>query len=156
MKTIYRIKHLLDRKMLILLINTFVFSKLFYCSTVWSNNSKTKVKKMQLVQNFAGRILSSWSPEVWSPEGLKSLRWLPIADKLLLNDSVMNHKCLNGRAPVYLDTLVKHLFVDMLIKTDTRYKKDLNLPRCRLKTGPVGSDLSPLEGLLVGTNNPKT
>ena len=54
---INRIKYLLDRKMLLLLINAFVFSKLFYCSTVWSNTSKTNVKRLQLVQNFAGRIV---------------------------------------------------------------------------------------------------
>ena len=40
-----RIRHLLDRKTLLLLIKAFVFSKLFYCSTVWSNTSKTNVKK---------------------------------------------------------------------------------------------------------------
>ena len=54
---INRIKHLLDRKTLFLLINAFVFSKLFHCSTVWSNTSKINVKRLQLVQNFAGRIV---------------------------------------------------------------------------------------------------
>ena len=52
--SINRIKHL-DRKTLLLLINAFVFSKLFYCSIVWSNTSKTN--------NIA---ISSWSLEVWS------------------------------------------------------------------------------------------
>ena len=46
---INRIKHLLDKKTLLLLINAFVFSKLFYCSTVWSNTSKKNIKKLQLV-----------------------------------------------------------------------------------------------------------
>ena len=34
-----RIKHLLDNKTLIYLINAFVFCKLFYCLMVWSNTS---------------------------------------------------------------------------------------------------------------------
>ena len=38
-----RIKHLLAQKTLIFLINAFVFSKLFYCSMVWSNTSKDNV-----------------------------------------------------------------------------------------------------------------
>ena len=42
---INRIKHLLDRKTLLLQINAFVFSKLFYFSTVWRNTSKSNVKK---------------------------------------------------------------------------------------------------------------
>ena len=44
---INRIKHLLDKETLLLLINAFVFSKLFYCSTVWSNTSKSNVSKLQ-------------------------------------------------------------------------------------------------------------
>ena len=54
---INRIKHLLDKKTLLLLINSFVFNKLCYCSTVWSNNSKCNIKKLQLVQNFAACIV---------------------------------------------------------------------------------------------------
>lgn len=42
---INRIKHLLDKETLLLIINSFVFSRLFYCSSVWSN-------KLQLVQNL--------------------------------------------------------------------------------------------------------
>ena len=41
---INRIKHLLDRKTLLLIINAFVFSKLFYYSTVWSKTCQTNVK----------------------------------------------------------------------------------------------------------------
>ena len=52
-----RIKHLLDRKPLILLMNAFVFSKMYYCSTVWASTSQSNVKKLQLVQNFAARIV---------------------------------------------------------------------------------------------------
>ena len=71
---INRIKHLLDRKTLLLLINAFVFSKLFYCSTVWSNTSKTNVKRLQLVQNFAGRIVPGLRKYNHISEGLKSLK----------------------------------------------------------------------------------
>ena len=50
---INRIKHLLDRKTLLLVINYFVFNKLQYCSTVWSNTSSSNIDKLQKVQNFA-------------------------------------------------------------------------------------------------------
>ena len=44
------------RKHFFLIINSFVFSRLFYCSSVWSNASATNIHKLQLVQNFAARI----------------------------------------------------------------------------------------------------
>ena len=53
-----RIKHLLDKKTLFHLINAFFYSKLFYCSTVWSSTSEKNVGKLQLVQNYACRIVA--------------------------------------------------------------------------------------------------
>ena len=57
LKKISIIKHLLDRKTLLLVINCFVFSKLQYFSTVWSNTSNSNIDKLQKVRNFAGRII---------------------------------------------------------------------------------------------------
>ena len=54
---INRIRHLLDEETLLLIINSFVFSRLFYCSSVWSNTSVNNIHKLQLVQNFAARII---------------------------------------------------------------------------------------------------
>ena len=39
-------------------VNSFVFSKLYYCSSVWSNTSSSNIRKLQGVQNFAARIVS--------------------------------------------------------------------------------------------------
>ena len=120
---INRIKHLLDRKTPRLLINAFVFSKLLYCSTVWSNTSKTNAKKLQLVQNFAGRIVLGLRKYDHISEGLKSLKWLSVSDKLFLFDSFMVHKCMNGRAPGYL--INKFTRRSELHDGNTRYNRDL-------------------------------
>ena len=58
---INRMKHLLDVKTLENVINALVFSKLLYCSTVWSGTSKKNVKKLQRVQNFALRLVTKAS-----------------------------------------------------------------------------------------------
>ena len=39
---ISRLKHVVDRNQLVAVINALVFSKLLYCSTVWSNTSEQK------------------------------------------------------------------------------------------------------------------
>ena len=71
-----RIKHLVDKKTLIYLINAFVFSKLFYCSTVWSSTSKKNVRKLQLVQNYACRIVAGLRKYDHISEALKSFNGL--------------------------------------------------------------------------------
>ena len=47
-----RIKHLLDSKTLVFLMNAFIFSRLYYCSTVWSNTTKENIKKASINPKF--------------------------------------------------------------------------------------------------------
>ena len=89
---INRIKQLIDTNTLRLLLGSFVFSKLYECSSVWSNTSKRNIKKLQLVQNLAARIVFGLKNVDHSSPGIKSLNWLPVSDKLYLNDAVMMFK----------------------------------------------------------------
>ena len=52
-----RIRHLFDEQSLFIINNSLIFTKLFYCSTVWLG-TKTNIHKLQLVQNFSACILS--------------------------------------------------------------------------------------------------
>ena len=98
---INRIKHLLDKETLLLIINSLVFSRLFYCSSVWSNTSATNIHKLQLVQNFAARIILGLRKYDHISAGLRSFRWLNVKQRLKVNDAVMMHKCLKGPSPNY-------------------------------------------------------
>ena len=92
-----------DRKSLLLLMHAFVFRKLFYCFTVWSNTSNNNIKKLQLVQNCACRIvLDNIRKFDHISEGLRSLNWLSVKDFLFLKDSIIVYKCLNNKMPSYL------------------------------------------------------
>ena len=102
-----RIKHLLDRKTLLLLINSFVFSKRFYCSSLWGNTSKRNLHKLQLVQNFAARVVLGLRKFDHISQGRRCLRWLDVTEKVLFNDLVLVFKCLNGLAPDYFTYVQK-------------------------------------------------
>ena len=102
------------------------------------NNSKHNVfirdvRKLQLVQNYACRIVAGLRKYDHVSEALKSLKWLNVRDKLLFNDLVMVYKCLKNLTPGYL-----HRRFQYRAKTQqrvTRQNKDLTLPRYRLATG---------------------
>ena len=51
---INRVKHILDERILILIINALIFSRMYYCSSVCSSTAKKNINKLQSVQNFAG------------------------------------------------------------------------------------------------------
>ena len=128
-----RIKHLLDKKTILLLMSSFVFSNLYYCSTVWSNTSKHNIKKLQLVQNFATRIALGLKKFDHISQGIKSLNWLPVNDRLYLNDAVMMFKCVNKLVP---DCLIGKFTLRSQVHTrNTRQCGQLNIPRCRRTTG---------------------
>ena len=50
---ISRIRRLFSKEFLYVMINSVVFSKLFYCSAVWAGTYKQNIHKLQLMQNFA-------------------------------------------------------------------------------------------------------
>ena len=55
---INRVKYLFDRGTLITTVDSLVFSKLLYRSSVWANTTMKNIELLQTVQNFAARIVS--------------------------------------------------------------------------------------------------
>ena len=110
---INRVKKSFDKDILTLIISSLVFSKMFYCSSVWSNTSKNNIKKLQLIQNFACRIITGSQKYDHVTPLLHQLNWLSVNEILQLRDSVMAFKCVNNLAPDYLCIKFKkdHLFM---------------------------------------------
>ena len=52
------LKYSFHKQSLTIIINSLVFSKLFYCSCIWSNTCQTNLKMLQTVQYFACHIVS--------------------------------------------------------------------------------------------------
>ena len=52
---INKVKHCFDCDTLIKIITTLVLSKLYYCSSIWSNTSIGNIKKLQAVPQLAKR-----------------------------------------------------------------------------------------------------
>ena len=81
---INRVKESFDKETLKLLITTLVFSKMLYCSTVWSNTSTQNINKLQSIQNFASKIVTNSRKFEHVTPLLRHLNWLPVK-QLLLN-----------------------------------------------------------------------
>ena len=121
------VKHALDRRTLLIVMNTLVFSKLFYCSNVWVNCSKLNIDKLQLVQNFACRIVSGIRKYDHVTPKLKRLTWLPVSSQLYYRNAILAFKCMCGRAPEYLSTFfIKRCDVN---RYTTRNSQLLNVPQ---------------------------
>ena len=95
---INRVKNSFDSNTLQLFISALVMSKLFYCSTVWSNTANN-IKTLQGVQNFVCRIITGTRKFDHITLALQELNWPPMKQLLLDRDSFMTFKCMTGLAP---------------------------------------------------------
>ena len=95
-------KYCFDRETLVLIITSLVFSKMLYCSTVWSNTSSKNIQKLQLIQNFACKIICGARKYDHVTPLLDELNWLSVSKMLKFRDAVMAYKCANNLAPEYL------------------------------------------------------
>ena len=124
---ISRVRHLFTKPVLSTTLNSLIFSKLFYCSTVWAGTAKQNLQKLQLVQNFAAREKFDHISPV-----LRELGWPSIKDQLLVRDTTQVYKIVSSVAPLYLSSKLSkrpdpHNY-------NTRKRNSLNIPLCRTVT----------------------
>ena len=79
--------------------------------------------KLQLVQNFAARIVANKRKYEHVTPILTSLNWLPVIDQLYFRDAILAFKYMSGLAPVYLS--------DKLITRSTVSKRELETRNSR-------------------------
>ncbi len=83
LEQISQVKHIFDESTLAKIIDTLVTSKINYCASVWSNTSDMSIKKIQLIQNCAARLITGLSKYDQISSTLESLSWLPMKEHLL-------------------------------------------------------------------------
>ena len=130
---ISRAKHAFNKELLIAIINALVFSKLYYCSSVWSSTTNKNIEKLQLVQNFAARICCGVRKFDHITPALKDLRWMPVKQQLYLRDATLTFKCMAGCAPEYLTKLFTTR--EQTSGRSTRNCQKLQIPLFKTSTG---------------------
>ena len=100
---INRAEHAFSKSLLITVINCVVFSKLYYCSLLWSSTSCINKGRLQGVQNFAAQVVSNSRKFDHITPVLKDLRWIPVKSHLL-SYALLAFKCMNNCAPDHLSS----------------------------------------------------
>ena len=103
------------------------------CSTAWSNTSTTNIKKLQLVQNFACKIVTKTRKFDHVTPLLRELNWLSVDQLLFFRATVMTYKCMNHLAPSYLSS--KFVKRSDIHNRRTRNREALQIPFFRSASG---------------------
>lgn len=88
------------------LIHAFVTSKLDFGNALLFGLPDYQLKRLQRILNKAARILTLSSNSDSITEILKQLHWLPIEKRIHYKILLLTFKCLHGKAPVYLSSLL--------------------------------------------------
>ena len=110
-----------------------MFSKLYYCSSVWSNTSASNIHKQKGVQNFAPRIVSGTRKFDHISPALKDLRWIPVKSHLYLRDVILAFKSMTGQVPKYLSS--NFISRGNISGRTTRSFSQLDIPLFKTKSG---------------------
>ena len=109
LRNIARIKKYLTQDVLRLLVQAFVASRLDYCNSLYYGLPGCVLKRLQLVQNRAARIVTNTANMCHITPVLKELHWLPLEQRVTYKIASMVHKSCYGFSPDYIDeALVWH------------------------------------------------
>ena len=113
-------------------INAFVTSRLDYCNALYVGMDQASIKRLQLVQNAAARLLTGHKKRDHITPILASLHWLPVRFRIDFKLLLFVFKALNGLAPAYIAELIQRYTPARALRS-----ADLMLlvvPKTRLKT----------------------
>ena len=106
-----RIKHIrrfITTKTAILLVNSFVISRVDYCNSLLAGLPNCHLHRIQLVLNAAARLLyRGQKRDHITPLLRDKLHWLPIAARIQFKICLLTYKSLHGLAPQYITDFLK-------------------------------------------------
>jgi len=104
LRSIRRVRQLLDVGSAKTLVQTFVTSRVDCCNAVLAESPRVITDKLQRVMNSAAWVVTntgkydSGSSQILNDE----LHWLDVADRVWFKLAVLMYRCLHGTAPLYL------------------------------------------------------
>ena len=106
LRNISLLRKFLSSKTTKILVNAFVSSKLDYCNSLLYNVPKCVLKKLQSVQNAAGRLITWSRKKDHITPVLYDLHWLPVNECIKFKILLLTFKALHQQAPTYIKDLV--------------------------------------------------
>ena len=89
------------------LIHAFITSKIDYCNSLFSGIPYSSLRPLQLVQNYAARLVLRENRYTRATPLLERLHWLSVSHRVNFKILLITYKCRNDLAPKYLTELIK-------------------------------------------------
>ena len=130
--TISRIRKYLLMQTTDILIQAFVTSKLDHWNSLLYNVPKNIIKKLQSVQNAAGRQITRPRKCDYITPILFHLHWLPVSEQINFKILLLTFKALHQQSPTYIQDLITRYLLSRSLQSS--FMLSLNPVSFNLKT----------------------
>ena len=139
-RNINSIRRLLSHEAAATLVHAFITSRLDDGNSLLYGINDCLLKKLQLIQNTAARVLSKTRKYDHITPVLKKLHWLPVKQRIEYKILLLTWKSLNGISPAYLSDLITHYTPNRELRSSD--KRLLYIPRTNTSSGDRAFSIS--------------
>ena len=105
-RNIAKIRSLLTVPRLKIVVNALILSRIDYCNSLLFQMSAYNIRRLQLLQNSAARLIFGKRKYDHVSSLLQELHWLKVKPRIYFKVLFMVFKCINSLAPDYLSELI--------------------------------------------------
>ena len=134
LKKIGSIRQFVSEEVTKKLVVSLVFSKLDYCNALLFGVPQNRLKRLQIVQNNAARLVFRRRKCDSVTPLLRRLHWLPVEKRIAFKACVLVYRCLEKSAPPYLSHLLNQYAIPRSLRSSSDRTR-LAVPRIRSKSG---------------------
>ena len=102
LRNMAKVRPFLNQRDAEVLIHAFITSRLDYCNSLFTGLPKKSIRKLQVIQNVAARILTNTRRRDHISPVLSTLHWLPVSFRIDFKALLFVYKALNNLAPSYI------------------------------------------------------
>lgn len=106
LKNLKQIRSHFNDKAFSMLIHSLIFSHVDYCNSLFAGLPSSTLRPLQLVQNYAARLLLRVPKYSHIKPILRDLHWLPVGERVEYKILLFVFKALNSLSPLYLSELL--------------------------------------------------
>ena len=114
-------------------MHAFVTSRLDNGNALLNGISDQQLKKLQLIQNSAARVLTNTRKYDHITPVLKELHWLPVRERIKYKTLLLTWKGLNNMAPSYITDLLSPYTPTRSLRSSDKFL--LTVPRTKSSIG---------------------